>query len=215
MSAASEEVSSRSLYLVRHGETVGMSSVRFYGSTDIALSEEGEAQVASLCDRLRAVEFAALVHSPLSRARRSAEILGACLECPPAKGDSFALEAFREIDFGIIEGLTMEEIAAKMPEWHGRWRAGEVAGFPEGEKIDAFRTRVAAGFDEILERYPRGDLLCVVHKGVITSALQHLCAWTAEDTRSQALDLGSLSILEIGQQSRVAALNCRYPESNS
>jgi broad specificity phosphatase PhoE len=192
-----------------------MSSVRFYGSTDIALSELGAQQVRALESRLRQESFAALVHSPLSRARRSAEILHDCLHSPPAEEHVFALEAFREIDFGDIEGMSMDEIQANMPDWHGRWRAGEVEGFPGGEVIKAFRDRVAAGFDEILERYPRGNLLCVVHKGVINSALQHLLGWSEADTRAQALDLGSLSILEIGTQSRVTELNCRYPESQS
>jgi broad specificity phosphatase PhoE len=37
------------LLLVRHGETVGQSSIRLYGATDVALSDEGELQMAIAC----------------------------------------------------------------------------------------------------------------------------------------------------------------------
>ena len=43
----------RRIVLVRHGETVGNSSVRFHGSTDVALSDEGRAHMRDAQKRQR------------------------------------------------------------------------------------------------------------------------------------------------------------------
>lgn len=192
---------------MRHGETVGNSSERFFGSTDIALSELGREQVGSLGPRLAEERFAALLHSPMARARSSAEVLGECLRYPPKKEDIRSVEAFREIDFGAIEGLTAAEIEKKMPDWYRSWRRGEVTGYPQGDNIQGFRARVAAGFDRIVNRYPVGDLLVVVHKGIIMSAMRHLLGWSEQDVRSKVCDLGSLSIITIGDRSEVEEFN--------
>ena len=55
------------LYIIRHGETAGESSVRFYGSTDIPLSEFGREQLRRSKELLRDVPFRTIVASPLRR----------------------------------------------------------------------------------------------------------------------------------------------------
>ena len=55
------------IVLVRHGETVGQSSIRLYGATDIALSAVGLQQIERLAAGLRAEGFAAVLASPLQR----------------------------------------------------------------------------------------------------------------------------------------------------
>ena len=83
--------------LLRHGETVGRSSVRFYGATDVALSGLGADQVAAAARAIGSENFDLVVTSPLQRARRSARIV--------APGREIQIEAaFREIDFGRWEG---------------------------------------------------------------------------------------------------------------
>jgi broad specificity phosphatase PhoE len=63
----------KTLVLVRHGETEGNSSIRYYGDTDIELSELGRAQMrASRCggvswDRRR--RFSQVRSAALSKAR--------------------------------------------------------------------------------------------------------------------------------------------------
>ena len=41
------------LFLVRHGETTGQSSVRLYGATDVPLSDLGREQVRAVACRAR------------------------------------------------------------------------------------------------------------------------------------------------------------------
>ena len=72
------------LVLLRHGETVGQSSIRLHGATDVALSSVGEQQAQRAAAALAGRHFARVLCSPLQRARRTAEIVLAALTAPPA-----------------------------------------------------------------------------------------------------------------------------------
>lgn len=183
----------RTLYLVRHGETVGGSSVRFYGRTDVALSDLGREQVRGLSPLLSHVSFRAVVHSPLARARESAEILAAALREPPAVTEE--APDLIEVDFGDIEGLTESEIAVQMPGWYREWKSGSATGFPGGETFVGFSQRMVTAVDGLLARHPAGNLLVVVHKGVIRRALAHLLGLSRDAAAKINLDLGSLSVV--------------------
>jgi len=157
----------RRIVLVRHGETEGESSRRFHGSGDVALSREGEAQMREVADSFWPMGFDLVAASPLRRSWRAAQIL-AC-------GTPVKIESdFREIDFGRWEGLTREEIAATDPVLYEDWQNG-VAGFefPNGEPRGAFRARVEAGLERLLETAP-GTVLVVTHKGVVRTIVEKL-----------------------------------------
>jgi len=153
--------------LVRHGETVGQSSIRYYGSTDVALSGLGRDQAAAAAAVIGEVPFDCVVASPLQRAWRSASII--------APGRSIRLEAgFREIDFGRWEGLTREEIEARDPEAHAQWqREGIEFDFPGGERRNDFRARVVEGLERVLA-LDACSVLLVAHKGIVRTVAERL-----------------------------------------
>ncbi len=62
-------------YYLRHGETDWNVDGRMQGHTDVPLNANGLAQAAMARDRLAGLEFATICTSPLSRARRTAEIV--------------------------------------------------------------------------------------------------------------------------------------------
>ena len=148
------------LILVRHGETEGQSSVRYYGATDVPLSEVGREQVRRARDRIASEAFEVVYASSLSRAAESARIL--------VPDRPIEIEAdFREVDFGRWEGLTREEIAAVDPELFAIWQR-DLARFdyPGGERRADFRARIARGLDR-LRASGAGSALVVAHKGVV------------------------------------------------
>ena len=57
-------MSNRRIYLVRHGETEGESSIRFHGSNDVPLSDHGRDQIAALSTPLRDARPIAVWTSP-------------------------------------------------------------------------------------------------------------------------------------------------------
>lgn len=185
----------RRLWLVRHGETEGQSSIRYHGSNDVPLSDHGRAQVRELAPWLRGVPFARIVHSPLQRAAESAAILAEACALPRAL--LVADARLREICFGECEGLTADEIAARFPDFWRRHRDGAEPDFPGGEPRAAFRERIGGAIREWAAAEWRSDLLVVAHRGTVRHALAALTG-VPEDGAGPAgfgTPLGSLSVL--------------------
>jgi uncharacterized phosphatase len=180
----------RLLHLVRHGETEGQSSVRFWGSTDVALSDLGRRQVRALAATIAPLRADVIVHSPLSRAVESAALLAEELGLHALP--RVVEPAFAEIDFGRIEGLTREEIAAQHPEWFATWQRGQHDGFPGGETLAGFAARVRGGLQRVLAQ-SHGDVLIVVHRGVIRRIGNAVVGEAAE----VPTDLASLSTVQL------------------
>ncbi len=170
------------IVLVRHGETVGQSSIRYYGATDVALSGLGADQAAAAARAIGEIDFDCVVASPLQRAWRSASII--------APDHSIRLEAgFREIDFGDWEGLTREEIEARDPDAHAEWqRLGIEFDFPGGERRNDFRGRVVEGLERVLALQARSVLL-VAHKGIVRTVAERL---SGEVLASEQPELGAV-----------------------
>ncbi len=187
----------RRLFLVRHGETEGESAIRYFGSTDIALADLGRRQVAALLPLIAAERFVAVVHSPMQRALVSMQILALGLQHEPSA--IVAEDAFREIDFGQIEGMSAPEIEVAMPDWYRAWQAGETDGFPGGDQVDGFHARVREGLERLLARYSDGDILVVAHKGIVKSILMTLLQKTRAEMRTWPLDLASVTVLAEGE----------------
>ncbi|UCE85511.1 MAG: histidine phosphatase family protein [Deltaproteobacteria bacterium] len=175
----------RRIVLVRHGETVGNSSIRFYGSTDVELSAEGREQAEAVARDLRRQSFDLVVASPLRRSWQSAWIA--------AGGQTVRIEpGFREIHFGRFEGLTREEIQAQDPISYADWQSGaEGFEFPHGEARDAFAARVAETTQRLLASPARAALL-VIHKGVIRRIVEQL---TGEPVAPDGPALGECIVL--------------------
>ena len=98
------------VYLARHGETAWSLSGQHTGSTDLPLTERGEDDARRLGERLRVLQFAKIVTSPLRRAARTCELAGfgsACEVDPDLV----------EWNYGQYEGRTSAEIHAERPNW--------------------------------------------------------------------------------------------------
>jgi len=176
----------RLVVLVRHGETVGESSIRYHGAGDVALSDEGRAQARAAARVIGDLAFDLHLASSLSRAAESARIIrpGHALELD---------DELREIDFGRWEGLTREEIRALDPELNAAWsRDPHGFDFPGGEPRAVFRQRVdralARAFGRGVER-----LLLVAHKGVVRRGFELL---TREPLAAPHPELGEVFVLE-------------------
>lgn len=160
--------------LVRHGETVGESSIRYHGSTDVVLSSVGQAQAERLKGLLDPLDCDWVVSSPLSRAWQTATRLIPAAEIQIEDG-------FREICFGRWEGLTREEIAVLDPELHSDWQSRRPGfEFPDGETRERFRSRVRSGLERLLA-LPARSVLVVAHKGVVRELAEGLTQTTLPD----------------------------------
>ena len=198
-------VAGRRLWLVRHGETEGQSSIRYHGRNDVRLSDEGRAQIGALAALLLGVDFAHVVHSPLRRAAESAAILGERLGLP---AERYRVdERLREISFGDCEGMTAEEIAAAHPAFWTEHRAGRADAFPGGESRAAFAARVRAAILEHAAAPWTGDLLVVAHRGIVRYGLHALLGEPSHGLDPYAVALGSVSVVRHDGDWRLEALS--------
>jgi len=175
------------LYLLRHGETAGRSSVRFYGSTDVPLSALGEEQMRRAGGALAGVCFRTVVTSPMRRSRESA-----CIVLNGRTADLVVVEDFREIDFGDWEGLTDGEIAERHPELYRVWRIeSRLLRFPGGDSREEFRERVMRAAGAVFGNIQL-PALAVLHKGVIRCILCELLGVPYSDMSDRRIELGSI-----------------------
>jgi len=144
------------ILLARHGETDdNVPPLRFQGQRDTPLNDRGRAQARELAERVAALErpVAALWCSDLSRARETAEIVGARIGLQP-RPDVRLREGWR----GKWEGFLFDEIAAREPERYAAWRNPDAEigfQFPGGETLAQQQERVLEALAEI-----RADLAC-------------------------------------------------------
>jgi broad specificity phosphatase PhoE len=147
------------LVLVRHGESTYIAEGRFQGRHDPALSPMGERQAALVAERLAdptrppalpipGGSAAAVRHSPLSRARRTAEQIAAR---QPLRVPLIADDAFTEIGQGDWEGLTLSEVSAASAETLAAWRRDPLrSNAPGGERLVDAAARVRAGLQRLV-----------------------------------------------------------------
>lgn len=97
------------IVLIRHGQTPWSESGRHTGSTDVALTAEGEQQAKALGPALARYDIALALCSPLRRACRTAELAGLTPTAEPA---------LTERRYGAAEGLTTTQLRALTGQAH-------------------------------------------------------------------------------------------------
>jgi broad specificity phosphatase PhoE len=149
--------------LARHGETNdNRQPIRVQGFTDTPLNDTGRRQAGELAEKIAADPVASLWASDLSRARETAEIVGARIGLRPA------LDArLREANRGRWEGRLFVDIERQEPDLYAAWRrAGDRFRFPGGESLLDQQQRVTAALGEIHRAGPLPALV-VCHGGSI------------------------------------------------
>src|SRR5262249_41004790 len=115
------------LVLIRHAEPDASVAGRCHGRLDVELSPRGVSRAAAL----DGLPLSAIYASTSRRALSTARSLAArrSLEVHPR-------DDLREIDFGLLEGLTYDEIAERYPSMYAAWMTDPTSvTFPGGESL--------------------------------------------------------------------------------
>lgn len=154
------------IHLIRHGLTEANADGRYIGRTDLPLSPEGLAALLALKEKYQYPGGVRYFTSPLSRCRQTLEVLYP--GCQPE-----TVEGLAECDFGEWEGRSIRDL--KNDPQFIRWVERADNGIPGGEDSEAFRARVCAAFEGVVnDLIHSGDTEAVVctHGGVITMLMQ-------------------------------------------
>ena len=152
------------IYLVRHGESVGNLNRICLGHTDLDLTELGHEQAKCTADALAGVEISAIYSSDLIRAVHTAE--------PHAlkRGVKIAKSAdFRELFFGDWENASVLMLKER---FHDQFMIGWRQNFgtftaPNGESVVEMAERMAFGLEKIAKEHPGEKILVTSHAAAI------------------------------------------------
>jgi broad specificity phosphatase PhoE len=176
------------VWLLRHAETEWSRTGKHTSNTDIDLTKHGFEVARSLHPRLEGHAFAAVLSSPMSRARVTAELAG--LHVDGIRDD------LKEWDYGEYEGLTTPEIRETRPDWY-LWRDG----CPGGESP----ADVAARCDRVIAEVEGIDgAVALVAHGHVLRVLG--ARWVEEQAAFGArlfLATGTISVLGFERETRV------------
>jgi alpha-ribazole phosphatase len=195
------------LLLVRHAEVARNARGRCFGRLDFPLSDEGREQARALAARLSHEPVAAVVSSPRVRARDTATAIA-----EPHGLAVSTLDELCELDFGALEGLTYDEIAATWPELYEQWMTQPTAvEFPEGERFADLQVRAAEAVTRLREGYEGRIVVAVTHAGVVRTIVA--AALGMPDERIFRLSVDPASITHVtwreGGDALVRSVNAR------
>ena len=190
------------LMLVRHGEIEANARRVWHGSTDSPLTERGElqARLTAACLEHTARDATTLYTSPLIRAHRTAEAIGAALGLEPKLEDDLC-----EYSIGELEGVSYEALF-KEHRFFERIREDPDFAPPGGESPKRVTERVTDALRRIAAHH-RGERVIVVgHGAALALALGDLLSDLGRWQRYQKSNC-SLSELEIEPSPRLLSFD--------
>jgi broad specificity phosphatase PhoE len=189
------------LFCVRHGETLYNLEGRIQGQSDSHLSPLGRRQCRAVASALAGHEIDAIIASPLARALESAQVVADRLNLSVLTDPRLM-----EINAGIFQGLTWNEITERFPNETVRWRSQDPDfRIPGGESRRDVMLRARQAFCAIREAgYQRAAV--IAHGGSLSAALKALLEIPAEHNPF-TFSNGSISTLAWESDVKLLALN--------
>ena len=149
------------IILIRHGETNLTVKKAYCGVTDVGLNPAGRKQARKLALKLRGEKIQNVYSSSLARAQTFARIVF----------DGFQIETIPELsemNFGIFEGLTYDEIMLKYPALYSEWlKNPSGVAVPGGENFRDFQKRTRRALSKIITLNKGKTAAVVTHAGNI------------------------------------------------
>jgi len=162
------------------------------GHFDVDVSPWGTTQFEKLSAALGAIPLLAVYSSDLRRTKDGADRIA-----QPHSLEPMAVQEFRELSFGIWEGLSVEEIDKKFPgQLAARSQNIEKFSVEGGETFRQLQDRVLPKFHEIIARHPTDSIAIVAHGGVNRVILGHILGIPIKKIFRIHQDYAALNIIQ-------------------
>jgi broad specificity phosphatase PhoE len=189
-SAPAGEQTVTTLYLVRHGTTTANVNKTFQGVLDTKLNADGLMQAKYLGEHFKNIHLDVAYTSPLSRA--AVTMQGVLTYHPEVPCEEVA--DLREIDGGLLQGLTFKECDALSPGIMETFKTNPPAfDPPQGESIPKVYRRFTAAVNALVRKNPGKSIVIVSHGTAIQTWLSYAQGRSAEQVRFQFMDNGAVS----------------------
>jgi broad specificity phosphatase PhoE len=157
------------IILVRHGETEWNRQEIFRGRIDVGLNETGIKQAERLARYLSRVKLTAVYASPLSRARKTTELI-----CRHHNLTASVTNGLIDLDYGRWQGQKHQEVKESYPELYAEWlEHPQRMKIPDGESLSDVRRRALRIVKKVVVKH-EGTVVLVSHRvvnKVLTCAL--------------------------------------------
>lgn len=167
----------KNLYLIRHGETYFNIEDRIGG--DSSLSEAGMKQGEALAAYFKNKEIPLIFTSRKKRTIQTAEPIKALQK----RCEIIPLEEFNEIDSGICERMSYEEIKKGLPQVYEERKKDKFNYvYPGGEGYVTMQDRIHRGIKKALYlSKPTDNIMIIGHRAVNRMILSHFLYRRRED----------------------------------
>ena len=192
-------------FLVRHGVTAENLQMRYLGTRDEPLTDQGFDQARCVARALAELPVGIIVSSPLRRAADTAACIQAACRVEFRRDVRLA-----EGSFGRWEGLTRDQVlklgsqdAAQL----SLWESDPSCSPPGGESIESVQKRIVSLVEELADQYAGHSVVLVSHVGPIKALLAAVLDINLQATRRLFLDPATISIVEWGENRVVRLFN--------
>lgn len=155
------------IVLIRHGLTDWNTERRAQGHKDIPLNDTGRKQAQALANRLKSEQWDMIYSSDLSRAKKTADIIGKALDLEVQTDIRL-----REINMGETEGTTLDE---RIKKWGKQWKDLPL----KIEEDESVTQRGTSFITETVKKFENKKILIVTHGHLIRNTIKELIPSTA------------------------------------
>jgi probable phosphoglycerate mutase len=146
------------LLVIRSGASDYDSLGRIRGTLDIPLSSEGRGEAAAAATAIAADPPAAIYVAEDPCAIETAAVIAVATGLRTR-----SLATLRNLDFGLWQGMLVDDIRRKQPRLARQWEDNPWAVLPpDGEPLEDACGRIEAGLERLLKRHPQGRVALVV-----------------------------------------------------
>jgi len=194
------------ILLVRHGETIANKTQLVLGTSEVPLTRLGRRQAKAVAQKISSMEPPPrlLFSSPYYRAKETAGYISKMTGLTP-----IYVDGLKEMDSGEMEGIKASEMNDKYPEYMAQWRRNHsTARPPGGETLGEVHTRAWKSTLEIFNNYNQDIIAIVAHLFPIQGIICKVLGIHSNDFEKLNINLGSISSIEIGNDSyRLISMN--------
>ena len=181
------------MLLMRHADVENPQGVIYGHLPGFLLSQTGRAQATAVGQAVRDSGIRRIVHSPLDRARETAEIINAQL---PAPVPLIPEPELREAEFGrYLQGVRRWQVPMRRPRFFmHKLRRGSLAG---DESIETLGRRVLDVVHRVAREHPDEVSLLVSHADPLQAAWILLDGRPQNEREMYHKQVGKAAILEV------------------
>lgn len=194
------ETLTKTIWLVRHGQSTLNRENRFAGKTNCWLTVSGKKTAGKIGRFLRQnpVQLEVIYSSPLARTRQSARIISNWIGIN--KRNIFIDKRLREQDFGKWEKKTREQVERHWPGLVAKWLSDPYSITPKGgENYFGLESRLMPFVKKILESKAR-SVLIVAHANSLKVLIKLFLAPKRVNVSRLDVGFGRISKIELNRK---------------